>query len=207
MSTAKLIRWSGMASILAGVLYWIGLPGAAEISPVVSHYPGHWLFGLAGLFTLLGLVGMSAYDAGRSGRLGKAGIVIGIIAGALVFIGNSAEAIIHSDSPNSWTSQVYGLGQFGIFIVPLLLGIATLRAKSLPRWSAWTFIVASSTLIALLVIFSITMSATDIDQTTFQTIPSLVALTYLSAIALGAPWLALGYVLWSSKGVTETKST
>ncbi len=74
MGSSTLIRWAGLAAIVAGLLYFIGYAGMAELlRPMMSNLGGHVVLGLAGLATLLALVGVLGQDAGRSIRLGTTG--------------------------------------------------------------------------------------------------------------------------------------
>ncbi len=75
MSPSNLVRWGGFAAMVAGLLYFVGYAGMAELMlPMMSNLGGHVVLGLAGLATLLALVGVLAKDAGRSARLGGGGL-------------------------------------------------------------------------------------------------------------------------------------
>ncbi len=72
--SSTLIRWGGFAAMVAGLMYFVGYAGMAELLvPTMSNLGGHVVLGLAGLATLLALVGVLGQDAGRSIRLGTTG--------------------------------------------------------------------------------------------------------------------------------------
>ncbi len=194
MSTPFRMRWGGLAALLAGLLYWIGMPGAAEVFPLVPHVAGHALFALAGLFSLFGLLGLAAYASGRYGRLGALSLVVTWIGAALVCIGNGAEAILVIHESFSWTSQVYSLGLLVSVLGLILLGISAWRTQAIPRWSALVLILAP---LAFLVIFigalSILVATGNTSQSAAQSAPWLVATNFVVAAAFGLPWLAMGY--------------
>ena len=85
MSPSNLVRWGGFAAMMAGLLYFVGYAGMAELLlPMMSNLGGHVVLGLAGLTTLLALVGVLAKDAGRSARLGTAGYALSFVGGSRV---------------------------------------------------------------------------------------------------------------------------
>ncbi len=70
VTSSNLTRLGGLAGMVAGLLYFAGYAGMAELlMPVMSNLGGHVVLGLAGLATLPALVGLLARDAGRSARL------------------------------------------------------------------------------------------------------------------------------------------
>jgi hypothetical protein len=137
MSPSNLVRWGGFAAMVAGLLYFMGYAGMAELlMPMMSNLGGHVVLGLAGLATLLALVGVLAKDAGRSARLGAAGYALSFVGAAVFSCGNLAEGI--------WLAE-FGTGLFAIGTMSLLLGVVLLgfgmlRGKVLPPWSIWTLV-------------------------------------------------------------------
>ena len=72
LSSALVIRLGGLAGVVAGLGYFVGYAGMAELLlPVMSNLGGHVVLGLAGIATLLALIGVLARDTGRSARLGR----------------------------------------------------------------------------------------------------------------------------------------
>jgi hypothetical protein len=119
MSSSDLIRWSGLAAILAGVglisdiLFKVALPDL-----------------LAALLMVVGLLGLHTVqkdDYGWIGRVGFWTVVVGSLGqvlGVTVFWLGSA-ALIWLASPVGFVAVPIGL---------MLYGIATLQARALPRW-------------------------------------------------------------------------
>jgi hypothetical protein len=134
---------------------------------------------LALLLVVIGAAGLviRARDAGRFGRLGKTGIVLGAVGAALPVIGSVIQGILFDGD--------YPLMPF--FVIPgvlalvvgfVLLGLAVLQARVLPRWAA-----------VLLIIGTLAMLGFN-DQNAQA----------LMAIPNGVAWVVVGYVLWSGKG-------
>jgi hypothetical protein len=123
---------------------------------------------LALLLVVVGMAGLviRARHAGRFGALGKTGAVVAAVGAALPMIGGLIQGIVYGGD--------YPLVPY--FVVPgVLLGIAVLLARVLPRWKA-----------ALLVVGSLGMLGFN-DQNAQA----------LLAIPNGIVWVAVGYVLWS----------
>ena len=119
MSSSDLIRWSGLAAILAGVglisdiLFKVALPDL-----------------LAALLMVVGLLGLHTLQKNDYGWIGRVGFwtvlvgSLGQVLGVVVFWLGSA-ALIWLASPVGFVAVPIGL---------MLYGIATLQARVLPRW-------------------------------------------------------------------------
>ncbi len=186
--SSSLIRWSGLAAMLGGVLWMIGAVIHASkprgcIAEECAFRPMRESGALDGILMLLSLLLFAVGVAGlvtlvrRSGRFGKAGKAGGLIGAAGVALLVIASLI---------QSVVFG-GDFLLmpyFVIPgllatvvglVLLGVAILQSRVLPRWTA-----------ALLIIGALAMLASN-EQT------ARVLLT----IPIGVAWVAVGYALWS----------
>ena len=186
---ADLMRWSGMAAILAGVLLIVSM----LLTELVAE-GFFYLFALVFLLLAVALPGLHARQAGRSGLLGRIGFVAALI-GAVAFVVllavvGVAETFFGFD-PDA--SDVVGLVLFVAFIAFMvgivLFGIATARAGVFPP--------AAGLLLALgllggLVIDLLTGAFFDEDATSWG---YFIALT---AFAVGLIWL--GYTLRSERG-------
>jgi len=96
MSTAKVIRWGGLALMLGGIGFAVHLithpPG--ETAPYAFYalwVPSHLLGGIASLLIALGLVGLYLRQSENVGVLGLIGFVLAyagttLAAGALIFL-------------------------------------------------------------------------------------------------------------------------
>ena len=183
MGSSTLIRWAGLAAIVAGLLYFIGYAGMAELlRPMMSNLGGHVVLGLAGLATLLALVGVLGQDAGRSTRLGTTGYILSFAGVGVFSAGNLAEGV--------WLAE-FGVVLFGVGLMILTVGVVALglgisRAKVLPAWAVWPLVVGW-------VAFLPVANSPAVFGFNF-----FVA-SLLSAGMLGIGWVAVGYALWSGK--------
>lgn len=190
-SSSSLIRWSGLAAMLGGVLWMIGAVIHASkprgcVAEECAFRPMRESGALDGILMLLSLllfaVGAAglvilARSAGRFGKTGKAGAVIGAAGAALLVVASLIQFIFFGgDFLLMPTFVIPGL--LALVIGFVLLGVAILRSRVLPRWAA-----------ALLIIGALVMLGSN-EQT------ARVLLT----IPLGVAWVATGYVLWSGAG-------
>jgi hypothetical protein len=174
MATSRFDRWSGLAGLVGGALWAIvfaihALRASAEGSdaPYVSLHG----LGVAGLLSVLlvavGFVGLdmhmpSDWGGPGYGNLGRAGYVVALV-GILMLILSGA----------SWGFDM--LGFFILMVGSLLVGVATLTRRVLPRWGAIALIVGSLSLLVFV--------ATD----------GLIAWL---GVPYGAAWIAVGYLLF-----------
>ena len=131
---------------------------------------------LALLLVVVGMAGLvvRARHAGRFGALGKTGAVVAAVGAALPMTGGLIQGIFYEgDYPLMPYFVVPGV--LALVVGFVLLGIAVLLARVLPRWPA-----------ALLVVGSLAMLGFN-DQNAQA----------LLAIPNGIAWVAVGYVLWS----------
>jgi hypothetical protein len=176
----NLIRWSGLAAILGGVL-WIAnaiqtgfhLRGCLEDECVFR--PITALF-FAMLLLAVGVAGLVLHtrNAGRLGRLGWIGLVVGVVGVEVLIISSLVEAVFFDGDFPLLSVIPAGL----VLIVGfLLLGITILRARVLPLWVAVLFVVGTLAL----------LWANNQNAQVFLAIP------------FGIAWVAVGYVLWWGK--------
>ena len=195
MSSSDLIRWGGIAAMVAGTLV-IVLVLLSEVLPEGFFF----VFILVFLLLVVALLGLHTRQAGRSGLLGRIGFLLALIgAGALVVlfaVVGVAEAFF-GFSPDE--SAAVGMLLFVLFIAfvvgIVLLGIATFRAGVLPRGAAVLFALG---LPAGLVIDLLTGAFFEDEATPWG--------FYIGppAFAIGLLWL--GYALWSGRGAEEQSS-
>jgi len=205
MTQVGLVRYAGLAAILAGLSYVIvGLlhpPNA-----LASVTTGTWAFvhvlacttGLAGLY---GMVGLYVRQAEQSGWLGLIGFVLLSLWLAIVLCFSFVETLIlpilASEAPEvvdalmrMFTEPVtnidlgalptlWNLSGILYILGGLIFGIATFRARVLPRWAG--ALLAFGTAIAPLA------AMLPFDYQTKITIPVGIALAWM------------GYALWSEK--------
>jgi hypothetical protein len=211
ITPSKLIRWTGLAAIVAGIIF----AGYQPIQPpevLSSVTTGAWAiitplkYAMCLLF-LLSWTGLYARQVKEAGWLGLAGFLLLSLSWALqsafVFatafilplLATTAPTFVDSllRSASGSVSSVnlgalpvlYTLVGIGYIFGGLLLGIATLRAGILPRWAAGLLAVASALPLAFV-------------------LPSVAALIppqiqHLAAMPLGIAVAWLGYALWSER--------
>ena len=205
-TTSKLIRWSGLAALLAGLIF----AGIQPIHPpdvLSSVTTGAWTiiislkFAMCLLF-LVGIAGIYARQVERAGWLGLAGFlllslcwwlqtgyvftdlfILPVLANEAPQFVESFLGIVNPESPVEMNigalPAAYGLLGILYMLGGLLFGIATLRARVLPRWPAGLLAVA-----ALL-----TPAAALLPH----------AIQRLAAIPVGLALAWLGYALWTER--------
>ena len=195
--SSKLIHWSGLAAILGGALWIIGAVIHASkprgcIAEECAFRPMRESGALDGILTLLslllfavavtGLV-MLARSAGRFGKTGKTGDALAAAGVALLVIVSLIQSVFFG---GDFLLMPYFVipGLLAMVVGLVLLGVAILRSRVLPRWTA-----------ALLIIGALAMLGVN-EQT------SRVLLT----IPFGVAWIAVGYMLWSENNTLDRRT-
>jgi hypothetical protein len=189
---------------LAGVLYAVGAllhPVGESLAAVSSPnwVPAHLVYWVSVLLLHLGLVGLYARQAEQTGRLGLVGFVLAFMGTALVgsilvfastilpLIAAEAQAIFdRAARPPDFLLPVFILG-FGLGWI--LLGVATMRAGMLPRWSGLLLIIGVT-------LFMISEAA-PFEATLAHTLVTAGDILF----GLGLMWI--GYALWSEQREPE----
>jgi len=200
MSTANLIRWSGLISILAGVLYAlaailhpVGEDIAAYTSP--NWVTAHLVYWVSAILMLFSLVGLYARQVEKIRWLGLVGFVLAFIGTAYVgsifvmvstvipLVAAETPALFdRAATPSTVTVLVVVLG-FSLGYI--LFSVATMRAGVLPRWSGLLLIIGVS--------FFMISEAPLFDRTLSHVIVTVGDVVF----GLGLAWM--GYALWSEK--------
>jgi len=201
MSTKDLSRWSGIACILAGLLLALAtlIHPSRETPEIILEQElrlvaAHWLTTFSFGFLLLGLPGLYAAQSERAGRLGLVSFLM-LFFGTLFFaVSNhygfiapvlAAQAPAMLDAINAYPPVIAlnGLLAVSFFLGFIFFGIATLRARVLPRQTGILMIIGSPLNIAGAVLGLFVSE-------TFWIIAILGALV----LGLGLAWA--GYSLW-----------
>ena len=205
ITAPTLIRWSGLAALVAGISYAsVGVFHPPNDLSAITTTPWivvHILAMATSIFGLLGLAGLYARQAEKSGWLGLAGylllslwlmLILGftfvevfilsalataaptLAAGWLGMFNGTASEVDLGALPTLWllTGPIYILGG-------LLFGIATFRARILPRWAG--VLLAVGTVIGPLA------ALVPLDLQPKVAVPVGIALIWL------------GYSLWSEQ--------
>ncbi|MCA1729106.1 MAG: hypothetical protein LC751_06775 [Actinobacteria bacterium] len=173
MAQSDWVRWGGLAAMAAGVLAIIYGLLSFAISQGDERGPLDILVLLGMILEVVGLLGFHALQGRNYGRIGRAGLYTTIAAIVLLEL----LLIVLNLLGDTGSLEVIGIvGELGLLIGLVLYGAATLQARVLPRWCGILFIVF---------------------------LPVGILLGSLQPIWGGLAWLALGYTLWSRRGVPD----
>ena len=177
-----LVRWGGLAAVLAGgVSAASGIAHFALVYPEAGTGPANSLsnyliesaHAIAEAGMLGALLGLRARQALRYGWLGKTGFIVAFLGTALLCAITVIAVITKDALGEAVLGSVFISGVLGWLVGFPPLGIATLRARMLPRW-------VGVLLIAYFPLFAFLLGSYG-----------------WGGIALGLLWLALGYALLS----------
>ena len=161
LTTAKIIRWAGLAAMGAGILYIavqrIHPPDVLSSVTTTQWAITHYLSVAMDILSMLGIAGLYARQVEKSGWLGLAGYLLFSLFWALSMAFHFAEAFISpvlaTEAPRfvegflgiitsapseinlGLLPSVYSLAGIAYLLGGLLFGIATFRAATLPRWA------------------------------------------------------------------------
>lgn len=208
MSTRTLYRWSGGTLIVSSLLLIIGsvlgailFPGHSSTQEQVLSFP--WLLTIlltliGSLLFLLGLPGIYLRQAGRAGVLGLVGFVLlffDILLQGTIFSALQATVLplLARKAPQLLGGNSLPVGVFLFFLLlpglmqivgPILLGIATMRARVFPRWTGMLFLASG-------IAFLLTIPPLPSPLSDFIEVGSFAAL------AIACMWC--GYLLVASR--------
>lgn len=197
MPSSNLIRWSGLAALMGGMLLIV--VNVAEFivygdqPESVTATTSAWLIlsvlALMGVVLIfLGLVGLYAHQAEQAGTLGLVAFVMALIGTAMIFGFAWAGAFVVPDLaeavPDFLDTSDAGMLMVGVMLTFVmfalgwfLFGLASLQARVLPRSAAVLLIVGA-------VLASVFL---------FLEIPFYI-------VVFGAALAWMGYALWSGTG-------
>lgn len=189
MSSSELMRWGGLAAVVAGVLYLmlvlLGVQGLESSSSLNYLVVGIFIVALLG--QLLWAAGLHSLLKERYGRLGAAGYLVTLLGFALQLVIILAAGLLSADVVSN---SSLGLIVFVVlllvavlapFVGLVLLGAAILRARVLPSWFGVVLIVGLPVAVLLAAVLG----------------PAAWWVSY--AIF----WLLVGYALLSSRSTIE----
>jgi hypothetical protein len=185
MTSANLVRWGGIAAVVAGILWLIlvflfnpqGVMGDLRLPGAL----GTVLLVVTLLAQLVGIASLHVLQRDRYGKLGAVGSLLalgGIAALILLFVGASLLA----DGGVLSAILIAILALVGVFmpIIGLaLLGVATLQVRVLPRWVGLLLSVG----LPIAVLLGIVLGA------------------QAGAVAFGIFWILVGYAIMFSGGI------
>jgi hypothetical protein len=131
MGSSWLVRWGAIGLMLGGVV-WMVL-GLSAVLGYLQAIPGREdvvLLIVALVLTAAGLVGLHALQGARYGFFGRAGFWIALA--SLLARALGAGVYLAGSSALEWIS--YPWGTVAMLVGFVAYGVATLRARVLPRW-------------------------------------------------------------------------
>jgi hypothetical protein len=208
MSLSTLLRWSGLAALVGNALlavvsvaFVFAFP--EDMAQSVAVTSNTWLVLnvltlIAYLLCLVGLVGLYARQAEKAGILGLVAFLLTFLCIAprfawywietLVFpiLAQAAPRLLDNPEPVPPALNVFGtVDQISVLLLlvgVLLFGVASLRARVLPRWAAVLVLVGA---------------AVDLLMT-------VLGVDFPFGAAVASPGLAwMGYAVWAHKRTTS----
>ena len=184
MAPSVLVRWGGLAAMLSGALLVVKGVAILVTDADPSFIPP------ATLLFALGMVGLHARLEGRGGLLGTVGVflawvVIGASAVSLIGLALSVPAPGDPAAP-ALLRITYMAAFLGILVGLLALGVAALRARTMP--APW----------------HVAPLAVGVLWFPLQGIGFAIS-DGVGLVLGGLAWALLGYVLWSGSGTTAAQ--
>jgi hypothetical protein len=185
MASPNLIRWGGLAALLAGVFFIV----EAAAIPFVEdlHWAFHTLDSPAHAFLAVGLVGLYLWQTrqGRFGWLGTVGFILIVAASVVIALGGLVIVFVDGvlRAKAEVLNDIVHPLEYLVIIGAVLFSMATMRVNTLPSGGALLIIIGA------LGFFGIAFVG--------------VGPEWLRAVAvaiLGAGWAWLGHALWSESG-------
>ena len=138
----RIVRWSGWAGVLAGVMFvpaGILILFAPPQRPFnsFSEYLTEAILVVAFTLAVVAVAGHHALQKGRYGRLGAAGSLITFLGYTLTAAVTAVTVLLGSEALYSFRL----IGGLAVFIGSILLGAMTLRARVVPWWCGVLLIV------------------------------------------------------------------
>ena len=184
MASSNLIRWGGLAAVLAGALFIV----EALVVPFIgdSHWGFHALDAPPHAFLAVGLTGLYLWQTrqGRFGWLGTIGFILIVAACVVIALGGFAIVFVDGvlKAPVGVLDAIHPV-ELLLLIGSVLFGMATMRENVLPSRAALLIIIGA------LGFFGIAFAGVGPEW-----------LISVAVVILGAGWAWLGYALWSESG-------
>jgi hypothetical protein len=134
MARTNLIRWGGLAAVLAGILR-----GIASLTPTAASVTLQVLYFTIDVLLLLGIVGVYEFQKQETGRWGFFGFLLALI-GASLLIGH--DVVVNA------VALLYPVAAILFAVGISVLAIRSWAANTLPHWASALLI--TSTLLGIL---------------------------------------------------------
>ena len=185
MASPNLIRWGGLAALLAGAFYIV----EAAAAPFLEDY--HWAFHAldapAHALLAVGLVGLYLWQRrqGPFGWLGTVGVILIVTASVLITLGGLVIAFMDGvlGTEAEVLNDIVHPLELVVMIGAVLFGMATMRMNVLPSGGAWLIIIGALVYLGIKIV--------GVGPEWLISVPVAI---------LGAGWAWLGHALWSESG-------
>lgn len=181
--SAVAVAFAGVTWVVFSLVRWV-LPATLsfEVSSLFYLQEGTTLLELVG--TLVGLIGLHIQQDAISRKLGVTGLVVASM-GVTYLLVVRENILFTGDTPLGMVNPLVVLAaQLARSLGFVLLGIAFLQARVLPRWIGLAFVVGG----VVITTASLSMGY----------LPRFIDSLFL--LVFGPIWLALGYALWPKRG-------
>ena len=185
MASPNLIRWGGLAALLAGAFFIV----EAAAIPFVGdlHWAFHTLDSPAHAFLAVGLVGLYLWQKRqeRFGWLGTIGVILIVTASVVIVLGGLAIVFIDGvlRANEEVLNDIIHPLEILVMIGAVLFGMATMRMNVLPSGGAWLIIIGALVYLGIKIV--------GVGPEWLISVPVAI---------LGAGWAWLGHALWSESG-------
>ena len=183
MSSSDLVRWGGVAAVVAGVSYLVlvlfslqGLGSSLSFSLLANS-----VFIVALLSQLVWVAGLHTLQREHHGRLGTVGSVLA----AVGFVLLPAAVLVSGLEIGIVAAVLFFVGVLTSYVGLVLLGVAALRARVLTRWFGILLIVSAP----IGLVLTLTVGGAG------------------EIIVLVVFWVLVGYALLSSGGAKVRQPT
>jgi hypothetical protein len=180
MASSNLIRWGGLAALLAGAFFIVEALAVPFIGDV--HWAFHMLDFPAHAFLAVGLLGFYLWQKRqeRFGWLGTIGVILIVTASVLIALGGLAIVIVDGvlKAPEEALNEVVHPLELLVIIGAVLFGMATMQMNVLPSGGALLIMVGA------LGFFGISFAGVGPEW-----------LISVAVAVLGVGWAWLGYAL------------
>ena len=185
MTSPNLIRWGGLAALLAGAFFIVEAAAAPFLEDF--HWAFHALDSPAHALLAVGLVDLYLWQRRqvRFGWLGTAGFILIVVASVVIVLGGLAIVFIDGvlRANEEVLNDIIHPLEILVMIGAVLFGMATMRMNVLPSSGAWLIIIGA------LVYLGIKIVGVGPDW-----------LISVAVAIVGAGWVWLGQALWSESG-------
>lgn len=203
MALRTLVRWGGLAAMVAGMLWFVVRALVLWSPPPLTYDDYNRLFSVPLLLFFGGLVGLHAQQSAR-GPLARLGKLLAFLGCTLLLTGNIVEfwLVLLQAKPNVaaadergeldvWIGSEIGwitflVGLFLLCIGLVLWGIAAVRTKSFLRSRFIPLLIGTHGLLA------------------FVMAPLILPAADVLLVLFGLGWIWLGYALWSHSSSMPT---